>query len=401
VHRYVPIFCLALIHAVVDAVAMFVEPLWPELRKSYNLSARELFFLLSITQVAPNFSQLVFGYVGDRYGSAYLLWLGPAVAAICLSALGLASTPTTLALLLTVGYIAIGSFHPEGAVSSSRLLPEQRTRGLSVFMVGGTAGLALGPALSGNLVHAFGLKSLAWLAAPVVGLVLAIHLVLQRAARSTAATAPPAHPQHPPHAGSPWKLALLLLAVNSLRVVPNTGMTKALAFALEGRDFESNLIGNMQGLYLACGSLGMIYFGSRLGQGSERWMMIGCPLASIVPLAAMSIPDCPNWLLLALLVPAGVTVIGSSPAIVSYAHQLFPRGAGMASALTMGISWGISGLFVAELTSWLVDRVGRPDLLFVAFTPALALSAFLAATLPRIGSHTPAAAVKPAEEPRY
>src|SRR5262245_2612996 len=113
--RYLPLLCLALMHALVDAVAMFIEPLWPELQRSLELSRTDLFVLLSITSVAPNFSQLVFGYVQDRYGSRYLLWLGPAVAAICLSALGLVHSVLTLGALLTVGYVAVGSFHPEGA----------------------------------------------------------------------------------------------------------------------------------------------------------------------------------------------------------------------------------------------------------------------------------------------
>jgi FSR family fosmidomycin resistance protein-like MFS transporter len=133
--RYLPILCLALMHALVDAVAMFIEPLWPELRKTLHLSKRELFVLLSITAIAPNFSQILFGFIQDRFGSRYLLWLGPAVAAICLSAIGLAGSAVSLGLLLAVGYLFIGSFHPEGTVFAGQLLPEQRTRAISLFNV--------------------------------------------------------------------------------------------------------------------------------------------------------------------------------------------------------------------------------------------------------------------------
>src|SRR5258708_37772581 len=114
--RYLPILCLALMHALVDAVGMFVEPLWPELRKSLDLAQSRLFYLFAITAVAPNFSQSVCGFVQDRYGSRYLLWLGPAVAAVCLTTIGLAGSAAWLGLLLAVGYLFIGSFHPEGAV---------------------------------------------------------------------------------------------------------------------------------------------------------------------------------------------------------------------------------------------------------------------------------------------
>jgi len=110
--------------------------------------------------------------------------------------------------------------------------------------------------------------------------------------------------------------------------------------------------------------------------------MILSPLASIPMMIALSFPGCPTWLLVALLVPSGVVLVGTTPAMVSYAHQLFPRDAGMASALTMGLSWGTSGLLVAGMITVFVDQFDKPALLFAAFVPCLALSAAGAAFLP-------------------
>jgi len=381
---YRSILCLALLHALVDSVAMFIEPLWPELRKSLHLTEAQLFSLLSITSVAPNFSQLLFGYLQDRFGSRYLLWLGPSIAAVMLSLQGIAQTNLVLTAVLTVGYIGVGSFHPEAAVSASQAIPDQRTRGLSLFMVGGTAGLGLGPMLSGNLVKYFGLQSLAWMAIPAVLLVLAIYFVLRQSQPTLDVSSKPVE-HHAPQLGNRWKLALLLLTVCSLRVVPNSGLTKALAFTLEARGFDTNVIGTLQSLFLVSGSIGMLLVGARFGHGSERRLMILSPLASIPPLLGLAIPGCPTWLTIALLVPAGVILIGTTPAMVAYAHQIFPRDAGMASALTMGLSWGISGLIVAELISWIIDHSGRSELLFLSLIPSLVISAIGALALPRPG----------------
>ena len=46
--------------------------------------------------------------------------------------------------------------------------------------------------------------------------------------------------------------------------------------------------------------------------------------------------------------------------MVSYAHHAFPKGAGFASALTMGVSWGCGGILVAVLVSWFDEIVGTP-----------------------------------------
>src|SRR5258708_38462485 len=102
------------------------------------------------------------------------------------------------------------------------------------------------------------------------------------------------------------------------------GMTRALGFALEERGYEADVIGNVQSLFLVCGSLGILLVGSRFGHGSERRLMIYSPLAAMPMMIALAIPGCPTWLLVALLVPSGVVLVGTTPAMVSYSHQLFP-----------------------------------------------------------------------------
>jgi FSR family fosmidomycin resistance protein-like MFS transporter len=382
--RYLPILCLALMHALVDAVAMFIEPLWPEFQSALELTERELFVLLAITAIAPNFSQVLFGFVQDRFGSRYLLWLGPAVAAVCLSAIGMAGSVATLGVLLAVGYLFIGSFHPEGAVFAGQLLPEQRTRAISIFIFGGTLGLSLGPVISGNLVQKFGLGALPWLVLPALALIVAITIASRRAVAAIAI--PQASVIHSPAQplSTRLKLALFLLLVCSLRVIPNTGMTRALAFTLKARGYEAGVIGNVQSLFLVCGSFGILAVGSRFGHGSERQLMIYSSLLGIPLLLAMAIPGCPTWLMVALLVPAGLVLIGTTPAMVSYAHQMFPRDAGMASALTMGLSWGTSGLAVAGMTPLFAEQWRQPELLFAAFVPCLVVAAGGAYLLPRI-----------------
>ncbi len=382
-------------HALVDAVAMFIEPLWPELRKSLDLSERELFILLSIVAVAPNFSQVLFGFVQDRYGSRYLLWLGPAVAAVCLTSIGLTGSAIWLGVLLAVGYIFIGSFHPEGAVFAGQLLPEQRTRAISLFVFGGTMGLSLGPTLSGNLVQNFDLSALQWLAVPALVLIAVITFFSRQAVSTVAVTHELPVPANALPLASQWKLAFFLLLVCSLRVVPNSGMTRALAFVLKDREFETGAIGNIQSLYLACGSFGILLIGSRFGHGYERKLMIYSPLAAIPLMLGLAIPGCPTWLLVSLLVPSGLVLIGTTPAMVSYSHQLFPRDTGMASALTMGLSWGTSGLAVAGMIPVFVDQMREPALLFSAFVPCLAAAGLGALLLPQIDLYDPA--VRPQE----
>jgi FSR family fosmidomycin resistance protein-like MFS transporter len=372
------------LHALVDAVATFIEPLWPELRMARSLSEGDFFLLQAATAVSPNFSQILFGFVRDRFGSRYLLWLGPIVATLCLTRIGRVETNAALALLLVVGYVAVGGFHPEAVVCAGTLLPERRTRALSLFMFGGNMGLAIGPALSGNLVRQINSAALAWLAVPFVLLIVGANLLARRAVASADI------PQAPDVHGTArsltahWKLAAFLLLICTLRVIPSIGMNRALAFTLEERGCGPDVIGNVQSLFLFSGSVGILLVGSRFGRGSERGLMIASASMGIMPLIVLAIPGCPTWLIVSLLVPTGLILNGTTPAMVSYAHQLFPRDAGMASALTMGLSYGTSGLAVAGLIAVSVDQFKQPNLMFAAFVPSLVLAAVGAVFLPRI-----------------
>ena len=69
-------------------------------------------------------------------------------------------------------------------------------------------------------------------------------------------------------------------------------------------------------------------------------------------LYVLGMEECPDWLFRTSLVLGGMVLWGTTPAMVSYAQQLFPKGAGIASAITMGLSWGLGGLIQAPLTSY-------------------------------------------------
>ena len=73
------------------------------------------------------------------------------------------------------------------------------------------------------------------------------------------------------------------------------------------------------------------------------------------------------------------------PAVQSPEQNVSGKPLFFASALTMGLSWGISGLIVAELISWIIDHSWRTEMLFLALIPSLIVSAIGAFALPHPG----------------
>ena len=112
--------------------------------------------------------------------------------------------------------------------------------------------------------------------------------------------------------------------------------------------------------------------------------MIVCPILGVPLLAVWGWEECPNWLLIAMLVPTGLVLWGTTPAMVSYAQQVFPRGAGVASAITMGLAWGGGGLIEAPFTAHFQD-LDHPQLAVWAFLPFVGLAGVAAMWLPDVG----------------
>ncbi len=377
------LLALALMHALVDASALLVAPLWPGIEEKYQLGAAGLSAAFIVQSLPTNVSQVIFGWLRDRQPMPAWIWIGPLIAAVSLPLMGFVETPALLFLLLTLGGIGVGSFHPEAAVAAGRALPEARTRAISIFMLGGSLGMTMGPLLSGTVVSRYGLKGLAWLAIP---LCLGVFL-LQRVGRLGATVKAERRPSRADTGAAlsgRWGLTLGLLGICSLRLVPNMAMDKVIAYLLAERGADAAEIGRMQSIFLASASAGMILMAVWFRGGREKTFLVVTPLLSIPLLALLSLPGCPAPVFVIALVIHGIVLWGTTPAMVSYAQQQFPQGAGFASALTMGLSWGVAGLIQAPITVWFRSQ-GAPGQALLAFIPCLVVSAMGAVCLPTVG----------------
>ena len=382
------LICLALLHTLVDTCALLIAPLWPRLETIYGFGVAGLSIAFIAQSMPTSISQVVFGWMRDRKPAPIWLWLGPVIAALFLTSIGRVDQRVYLFGILMLGGIGVGAFHPEAAVLAGRILPGQRARGISLFMFGGSLGLGLGPVISGIIVTERGLPGLTLLTIPVVILAILLFKVGQLGSAadrllkesSDDTTSTPTLSETLDGRGS---FAIVLLVSCSLRLVPNMAMDKILAFTLSQPHwgYTEAQIGMVQSIFLIAASVGMFFMVFRFRSGWEKVFMVACPLLSIPLMIILAWDHCPPWLMFTTLALAGILLWGTSPAMVSYAQQQFPKGAGMASALTMGMSWGIGGLIQAPVTSYF-ENAGTPQLAFAAFIPCLLAAGLIAIAMP-------------------
>jgi FSR family fosmidomycin resistance protein-like MFS transporter len=377
------LICLALIHTLVDCFSQFVSPLWPRFQSQLEIEAAVIPLLFAAWQTGASMSQPLFGYIGDRFDTRWIVALGPALAIACIASVGHASNALTLGLLLFMGGLGIGGFHPEAAVGVVQSSGKSITRGLAIFTFGGMVGLGLGPVLSGKLTDHFGMPSLIWAAVP--GLVLLGILVFLRG--------PTTHPHaHSANGGASfaamldgrgWSV-LLLLTVATLRVVPAVGVPFCLAFVLEKEGSSDFHIGLVQGIFLFAGGLGTLLCPLLSRAGRELGTLIGTTLVAACFLTLLTKPE--KWMLYVGLAGSGFLLQGTIPILIAYSQRLLPRGQRLAASLTLGASWGLGGVIVAGL-KLIFTGDQLPNMLWAMVPFALASSA-CAALLPRVATAT-------------
>lgn len=379
-HLARPLVVLALLaatHFLVDVVAATTNPIWPTLEAGLRLDAGGLLWIYVAWSISTSFSQLFFGLWADRHHSRWLIWMGPCLAIICISSVGLVSSQFALAGLFVVGGLGIAAFHPEAAATAGSLLPNQRSRAMAIFALHGYLGQAVGPWYSGIMTDHFGVRGLR------VGIVwgLPVLLILYLGLRRAPATAPNSMAAGRPEVHAQRKLWLigLLLAVGALRILPALGVPLTLAYVLKSSGAPNAVIGAVQSAFMAGIGLGAMACAAFVQRAWERSVLWVLPLCAAPLLATLALVD--GWILVGLVGTCGLLLGVTMPVYISYGQQLLPHGQRVASAITMGVSWGIGGGIVAGVL-WLCLRFETLPSIFGFFAVAALASSLLCYLLP-------------------
>src|SRR5262245_438632 len=106
---------LSAAHFVMDSYSSFLFQLLPLLAMKLQLTPAQVGWMPPMLTVASSLMQPVYGLISDRYLKRSMAVFGPLVAAIFLSSMGMASSLPMLILLVVIGGVGVGIFHPQSA----------------------------------------------------------------------------------------------------------------------------------------------------------------------------------------------------------------------------------------------------------------------------------------------
>lgn len=336
-------------HFVVDGTVNFIAPLLPLIREQFQVSLSTGGLLLTFVSMSAAISQPVTAILVDRWPGLPWLAAGMVGSALFITSIGWAPNFTVLTIMVAVGGSMVGLCHPDMASRAGALSERRKGLVVSVFIAGGRVGHGLGPVIAIGIVSLGGMKWLWSFTLVAIAMALAVKYGLPK-------------PEAPPASGenkaSIWDFVtalrsagtplLLLSGVTICRAVVNINFISLIPslYAEHGMGIWSG--GAASAIMLTSGALGVLA-GGALGDrfGKKELIVGGIGLGALCVCAFLIAP--PEWgfVLLAFLgvatyLPMGVTM--------AFAQQLMPHNRGLASSITLGLSWFIASLSVYPMS---------------------------------------------------
>ena len=178
--RIISLVCAA--HFVSHFYILVLPPLFPFIRDFYNVSYTQLGLALTAFNITTALCQTPAGFLVDRIGARSVLVAGLVLGAACLAIVGLVPSFWLLVAMFAILGVANGVYHPADYAILSQLVSNERaSQAFSLHIFAGFLGTAVTPATMLILQQSLGWQG-AFVAASVMGLIVAIPFLLQPAA---------------------------------------------------------------------------------------------------------------------------------------------------------------------------------------------------------------------------
>ena len=358
-----PVIALALGHLVTDLQAGALPIVLPHLKELFALSYSQLAFIVLTQNVTSSVIQPLFGYITDKKSLPAMLPFCAAMAGAGFAFVGW--VPAYVLLMCTVVIIGMVSatYHPQASKTVNFLSSDNnKAANMGIFSLGGNAGMAVGSILMAFLLTLpGGLHNTMYFVLPgllVFGLMMKYmpeykrvnleHNLKVQAAKNSGAV------QKIPYGG----LALVLFFI-FMRSTIHTGLSTYLPlFFINFRNAEPAFASMLVSCFLLGGVAGT-YVGAVLSDrlGARRIILgsVLCSIPAIWLIANVTHPAA----VLAAVVLAGFSIIGSFATTTILAQTMLPNNVGMAAGLTIGFSVGMGG-FGVTILGFLADNYGLP-----------------------------------------
>ena len=347
-------------HIVHDTYTGFLPAFLPVFIERLLLSKTEAGLLNFFVQ-GPSIVQPFIGHGADRITHHRLLFMLPVLTAVLMSMLGLVSSYGLLIVLLVIVGLCSAAFHAVAPVVAGRLSGGSLGRGMSLWMVGGELGRALGPLVIVTAIHMFTLNKVPWLMVPGIFITAWIAYRVEQS-----------QPESPdPRYALPWRDALnrmrpVFLPIVGLIVVRGfmfAALTIYLPIFLTEQGSGLWMAGASLTIFQTAGVLGA-YLGGTLSDrfGRKRVLFVTMGSAAIAMFVFLSSNP---FVQIPLLIILGLTLVSTTPVIMAVIQENFPHNRALANGSYMSLSFVLRSVIVVVVGA-MGDLIGLRSAFFIS-----------------------------------
>ncbi|HTE84968.1 MAG TPA: MFS transporter [Dehalococcoidia bacterium] len=347
-------------HFVNDTYSGYLPILLPILASALGFSLGVAALVVTASTITSSIIQPALGHVADRYATRLISVVGVVCSAFGASLLGVSPSFIVLILLVIVAGMGTAAYHPQASAMVVAAAGRRKATTMSVFLVGGNLGLAIGPLIIARVAH-WNLHATPFLMIPGMLMALALYVFAPKdwAAGQVRARSGPSL------VSVLWghrSVLSLLLGVVILRSWTQQGFTTFLPFFYRHQGFAP---GHAAGVLAALGITGAFgglaggYLADRLGQ---RPVIVASLLLAGPLLVAL--PHLTGAVLYVDAALSGILLLSSWYVLAVKGQQVLSKNVGVAFGLMLGFSIGMGGLGVIPM-GIIADRVGILPILTV------------------------------------
>lgn len=356
--RMVLFFSLSSAHFTNDLYHGFLPVLLPLIVSRFHMSLTLVGFLMSLWTLTAGFSQLLSGYLSDRFKGIHFVASG-----LVLSSVGTAifycPKYEWLIFLVILGGLGTALFHPQAySLVGNSIPPKRKNLGISTFSSVGSLGYATGPIFAAMMMTAQ--KGQYFYLGVIPALVVVLLLLFSFDSTFLFCSAKKRAKRAWKYRNfNLWKLNFRSISLIWLVMVIRTLVTLSVIIFLpilwKERGISTMLRGEMLSLWLLLGAIGTILGGYASDRFGKKKTIVSS-LVLAIPLTFFFVRGSGIFCLV-FLIGSGITLFTSGPLILVMGHELAPRDTAMVSGLIMGLAPAVSGLCI-PIAGLLADIVG-------------------------------------------
>jgi len=371
---------LSLGHLFNDVNQSAIPALLPFLIVQQGLSYTAASGVVVASTAVSAIMQPLLGYYSDRHSLPWLMPLGMLTGGMGIALSGIAPNYWLVIACVLISGLGVAAFHPEGYRFAKYLAGNQHSVGISIFTVGGSMGIALGPILITLPIVAFGLRGTLVMAIPAAIYALLLWIELPRFISF--------HPDNRNRqeteaiGATDWQAFIRLTMIVILRAVMGYGLLVFIPlYLIKMRQMpiaQANSFLTILSAAIAAGTMLSGYLSDSFG----KRLVLGISLASITPFVFLFLKTNEMFGILILMVTGIAMGVSFTVAVVM--GQIYAEAdLGVASGITTGFAIGIGGMS-SSLLGMLADKQGLEAVMIViAVIPMV--GAMITMTLPKVG----------------